>query len=118
LAAKTRVITALTRQLEKADEEVAAAKEVGKHHNATIAELRGLKETHVSDLSKMQRAVASLQAENRDLKNELNAFDPAFFDEIEDLKHSHALLSTACSEYEVLLRRYTAELGIAFKKLR
>jgi len=33
--------------------------------------------------------VAKLKSENDELKGELNCFDPAFFDEIEDLKYNH-----------------------------
>ena len=62
--------------------------------------------------------LAAATAENRDLKNELNAFDPAFFDEIEDLKLSHHSLSSACGRYEELLRTYTARLGLDFQPLR
>ena len=44
--------------------------------------------------------VAALQAENDDLRAELNAFDPAFFEEIEDLKHAHHVLQQRCAEQE------------------
>jgi hypothetical protein len=33
--------------------------------------------------------VRKLQQENDDLRGELNSLDPAFFDEIEDLKYNH-----------------------------
>ena len=54
----------------------------------------------------------------RDLKNELNAFDPAFFDEIEDLKHSHHRLEKNCTAYEKLLKQYSSQLGVAFTPMR
>ena len=54
---------------------------------------------------------AELEAENRDLKNELNAFDPAFFEEIEDMKHEHHQLSLQVRQYEDMLRELTAALG-------
>ena len=54
---------------------------------------------------------SELEAENRDLKNELNAFDPAFFEEIEDMKHEHHQLSLQVRQYEDMLRELTAALG-------
>ena len=54
---------------------------------------------------------AELEAENRDLKNELNAFDPAFFEEIEDMKHEHHQLTLQVRQYEDMLRELTAALG-------
>lgn len=40
----------------------------------------------------LRAALAEAEAENADLKAELNAFDPKFFEEIEDLKHDHYVL--------------------------
>lgn len=37
-------------------------------------------------------AHTQVEAENADLKSELNAFDPRFFDEVEDMKHSNYVL--------------------------
>ena len=54
---------------------------------------------------------SELEAENRDLKNELNAFDPAFFEEIEDMKHEHHQLTLQVRQYEDMLRELTATLG-------
>jgi len=54
-------------------------------------------------LGALRQRVAELQAENEDLKTELNAFDPAFFEEIEDLKHAHHVLRQRCAEQERLL---------------
>ena len=62
--------------------------------------MRGLKEQ-----------LSELEAENRDLKNELNAFDPAFFEEIEDMKHEHHQLSVQVRQYEDMVRDLTASLG-------
>lgn len=41
----------------------------------------------------LRAALEEAEAENADLKAELNAFDPKFFEEIEDLKHDHCVLS-------------------------
>lgn len=46
-----------------------------------------------SEVAGLKEQVAEVEAENRDLKAELNAFDPRFFEEIEDLKHEHHVLS-------------------------
>jgi len=40
--------------------------------------------------------VAKLKSENDELKGELNCFDPAFFDEIEDLKYNHNEMVRVC----------------------
>lgn len=51
-----------------------------------------------------------LELENTDLRNELNAFDPSFFDEIEDLKHEHFQLSDRCAQYEQTIRDLQEQL--------
>ena len=51
-----------------------------------------------------------LELENTDLRNELNAFDPSFFEEIEDLKHEHFQLTRRCTEYEDTIKELRAEL--------
>lgn len=49
------------------------------------------------ELARLRERLADVEAENADLKAELNAFDPKFFDEIEDLKHEHHMLSVKVS---------------------
>lgn len=63
------------------------------------------------DMDALRDRLAELEAENRDLKNELNAFDPGFFEEIEDLKHEHHVLSNKVQEYERLITQLSAQLG-------
>jgi centrosomal protein CEP290 len=41
------------------------------------------------ELKKMRDELSKVKLENEELKGELNCFDPAFFDEIEDLKYNH-----------------------------
>ncbi len=66
-------------------------KEVAELRQALAAAQRG---GGGGDNSKaLREQLAELEAENRDLKNELNAFDPAFFEEIEDMKHEHHQLT-------------------------
>jgi predicted RNase H-like nuclease (RuvC/YqgF family) len=62
-----------------------------------------------AQLAALQQRVAVLERENGDLRNELNAFDPAFFDEIEDLKHSHHQLQQRCAEQASLITRLQAQ---------
>ncbi len=53
-----------------------------------------------------------METENADMREELSAFDPAFFDEIEDLKYDHHQLQLQCTEYESIVRELFAPLGI------
>ena len=46
------------------------------------------------------------------MREELSAFDPAFFDEIEDLKYDHQQLQVQCLEYENIVRELSGQLGI------
>ena len=55
------------------------------------------------------------------MREELSAFDPAFFDEIEDLKYDHHQLQLQCQEYESIVRELSSQLGIdaaSFSKLK
>lgn len=62
-------------------------------------------------LEALRARVADLEAENEDLKTELNAFDPAFFEEIEDLKHAHYTLKASAAEQERTIRRLQEQLA-------
>ncbi len=53
-----------------------------------------------------------IESENADMREELSAFDPAFFDEIEDLKYDHHHLQLQCTEYESIVRELSGQLGI------
>ena len=43
--------------------------------------------------------LGQLQSENGGLRQELAAFDPAFFEQLEDLKYSHHVLQEKCAAY-------------------
>ena len=43
-----------------------------------------------------QQEVLRLRVENKELHNELAAFDPQFFEEIEDLKYQHGVAVRLC----------------------
>ena len=51
-----------------------------------------------------------LQGENDDLRQELSAFEPSFFEEIEDLKHDHHVLQAKCNQYEQVISNLSAQL--------
>ena len=53
-----------------------------------------------------------IESENADMREELSAFDPAFFDEIEDLKYDHHQLQLQCTEYESIVRELSGQLGL------
>jgi predicted RNase H-like nuclease (RuvC/YqgF family) len=82
LEARDAEAAALRRRCASLQEQVAAAQQAA----------------GAAEVQRLQRQVAALQ-------EELAAFDPAFFDEIEDLKleHHHAMLR--CAQYEEELRR-------------
>ena len=46
-----------------------------------------------------------MEAENEDLRAELDAFDPAFFEELEDLKHDRHALAQRCAHVRPLLHQ-------------
>ena len=53
-----------------------------------------------------------MTAENDDMRDELSAFDPAFFDEIEDLKYEHHQLKQRCHDYEQVVQELSSQIGI------
>jgi centrosomal protein CEP290 len=62
-------------------------------------------------LAALQQQVAALQEENQALRSELGAFDPAFFEELEDLKHSHHQLQQKAVVQANLIRRLQHQLS-------
>lgn len=59
----------------------------------------------------LQQQVAVLQQENQELRQELGAFDPAFFEELEDLKHSHHQLQQKAVAQAKLIRQLQNQLS-------
>jgi DNA repair exonuclease SbcCD ATPase subunit len=66
------------------------------------------------ELRKAREIAKKLQEENEDLRAELNSFDPAFFDEIEDLKYNHNEMVKLVDRYETLLQHLSSRYGFDF----
>jgi len=65
----------------------------------------------VQQLAALQHQAAALQQENQELRQELAAFDPAFFEELEDLKHSHHQLQQKAAAQAKLIRQLQGQLA-------
>lgn len=59
--------------------------------------------------------IENLLAENADLRAELDALDPAFFDEVMEMKRAYHDQTGVVERYEQMLRRYAAQLGESFE---
>uniref|UniRef100_A0A7S0I2Y2 C2 domain-containing protein n=1 Tax=Hanusia phi TaxID=3032 RepID=A0A7S0I2Y2_9CRYP len=66
------------------------------------------------EIKKLRDKIRDLETENQDLKGELNCFDPAFFDEIEDLKYNHNEMTKLVDRYEALLMQLSSRYGFEF----
>jgi len=66
-----------------------------------------------ASLQQLQERLEILQGENADLRHELSAFDPAFFEELEDLKLHHHQLTQTCAAQATLIQHLTAQLSQA-----
>ena len=62
--------------------------------------------------------IGKLEQENRDLRAELASFDPAFWDEIEDLKYREHESKNLCRKYERMLREASETYGFPFTGVR
>lgn len=60
----------------------------------------------------MQQHLAEVTAENVALRQELNAFDPEFFDEIEDLKFERYQLAEQVKRYKARISGLAEQLNI------
>lgn len=65
----------------------------------------------------LREQVKRLQQENDDLRGELNSLDPAFFDEIEDLKYNHNEMAKLVDRYETLLQYLSEKYAFEFTPL-
>ena len=64
---------------------------------------------HVHVLVHCRARLAALEAENEEMRAELSALDPAFFEELEDLKHDHHMLQQRCAHLEGFLAGMTGD---------
>jgi chromosome segregation ATPase len=123
--ANSAAVAQLQQQLAQRDAEVAGLQQAlgdAERRLATAAASAGAQGSSrgalssseaAAQLSALQQRVVMLERENGDLRSELNAFDPAFFDEIEDLKHSRHQLQQRCAEQASLISRLQAQVPAA-----
>merc|ERR1711924_155645 len=60
-------------------------------------------------------AMCRLEEENKDLRAELSSFDPAFWEEIEDLKYREHESKQNCRKYERMLTELSRQYGFPFQ---
>mmetsp|Transcript_29931 Transcript_29931/g.70396 ORF Transcript_29931/g.70396 Transcript_29931/m.70396 type:complete len:299 (+) Transcript_29931:137-1033(+) len=70
------------------------------------------------DSHALRKQVDQLRRENADLRQELDAFDPGFFEEVEDLKYTHREMVDLNNRYETLLREKAEQHGFEFEPER
>lgn len=99
--------------------ELGRMKQVLAQRDAELARLQQQQQAATAggpDTSQQQQLVALrqhaavLQQENEELRQELAAFDPAFFEELEDLKHSHHQLQQKATAQAKLIRQLQSQL--------
>lgn len=79
--------------------------------DAEITELLALVAARATpeQLETLQTRVSDLEGENADMRSELSAFDPDFFEEIEQLKYEHHQLTQRCDEQQRTIALLTRE---------
>ena len=89
------------REAELVERLAEAEKDAGKKQ-AEISELLALTAAQAppEQMEELQERVSALEGENADMRSELSAFDPDFFEEIEQLKYEHHQLTQRCSEQQ------------------
>jgi len=76
-------------------------------------ELRRAKRS-IRDADDIKRRLQTLEQENVDLKAELDSLDPAFFEEVEDLKYQHRETQQLAGHYEEMLQLLSERYGFPF----
>lgn len=64
--------------------------------------------------NELQQQFAQLEQENQDLRAELEALDPAFFQEVVELKRKYAEQAEILRQYEAQLSQFASRLGTTF----
>ena len=84
------------------EERLAEAEKDSGQKQAEIVELLALTAARAppEKIEELQDRVSTLESENADMRSELSAFDPDFFEEIEQLKYEHHQLTQRCSEQQ------------------
>ena len=65
-------------------------------------------------IASAEMEIKRMQNENADLRAELDALDPAFFDEVMEMKKAYHEQAEVLGTYEDLLKRYASQLGVEF----
>lgn len=103
---------ALQQQLARSEAEAASLKQqVAALQQQEAGRIAGAAGEASQQAQALQQQVAVLQQENQELREELGAFDPAFFEEIEDLKHSHHQLQQKAVAQAKLIRQLQNQLS-------
>ncbi|KAL3136227.1 hypothetical protein ABBQ32_007239 [Trebouxia sp. C0010 RCD-2024] len=112
----TEQVEGLEAAVESKDAELMALRKTVEHKEAQLAQLKeaegAVDGEAAEEIANLRDRIMQVEAENADMREELSAFDPAFFDEIEDLKYDHHQLQVQCLEYENIVRELSGQLGI------
>ncbi|KAA6420754.1 MAG: hypothetical protein FRX49_09331 [Trebouxia sp. A1-2] len=109
-------VEGLQAAVDSKDAELVTLRKTLQHKEAQVEQLKvaegAIDEEIAQEIATLRDRLALIETENADMREELSAFDPAFFDEIEDLKYDHHQLQLQCTEYESIVRELSAQLGI------
>ncbi|KAL0024417.1 hypothetical protein WJX77_000946 [Trebouxia sp. C0004] len=109
-------VEGLQAAVDSKDAELITLRKTLQHKEAQVEQLKvaedAVDEGVAQEIAALRERLALIETENADMREELSAFDPAFFDEIEDLKYDHHQLQLQCTEYESIVRELSAQLGI------
>jgi chromosome segregation ATPase len=109
---------ALRQQLERSEAEAAGLKQqVTALQQQDAGRNAGAAGEASQQVQALQQQVAVLQQENQELRQELGAFDPAFFEELEDLKHSHHQLQQKAVAQAKLIRQLQNQLSNSSQRM-
>lgn len=103
-------VAALQQQLARSEAEAAQLKQQLAAMERQVGR-SALGAADLEQLQSLQQQVGVLQQENQELRQELGAFDPAFFEELEDLKHSHHQLQQKTVAQAKLIRQLQNQLS-------
>ena len=114
LRAMETTIKALRSQIKREEKEYTTSRGGTPDKAAADARLRqALEEKDLLEarLTDKEKVCNDLTLENQDLRTELGALDPSFFEEVEDLKFERNKLNDRLTRYETILRDWAHDLG-------